>query len=90
MGEMIWVRRSRIELLNAVFELMQRFDFNFVGPTKPIRRNNYGLWVQKNMLLRTEEHGGAKVKGWLFWDSTKPAKYLDIAEKRRTLYLYIF
>lgn len=52
MGEKI----AKIELLKTMFELMRRFDFSFVDPTKPIRSVNYGLWIQKDMWLRVEEH----------------------------------
>lgn len=53
MGE----KMARIELLKTVFELIRRFDFSFIDPTRPMESDtNYGLWIQKGMWLRVEEH----------------------------------
>jgi cytochrome P450 len=51
MGEKI----ARIELLKTFFELLRRFDYSFLDPTKPLEKDlNYGLFIQKGMWLRVE------------------------------------
>lgn len=52
MGEKI----ARIELLKTFFELIRRFNFSFLDPTKPLEKDlNYGLFIQKGMWMRVEE-----------------------------------
>ncbi|KAJ9614034.1 hypothetical protein H2200_002170 [Cladophialophora chaetospira] len=52
MGEKI----ARIELLKTFFELMRRFHFSFLDPTRPLEKDlNYGLFIQKGMWMRVEE-----------------------------------
>lgn len=53
MGEKI----AKIELLKTFFELIRRFNFSFLDSLRPLEKNfNYGLFVQKGMWLRVEEH----------------------------------
>ena len=53
MGEKI----AWIELLKTFFELMRRFDFSFLDPTRPLEKDlNYGLFIQKGMWMRVEEN----------------------------------
>jgi cytochrome P450 len=52
MGERI----AKVELHKTMFELMRRFDWSFVDPTKPLEKSlNYGIFLQKGMWVRVSE-----------------------------------
>lgn len=45
-----------MELYKMTFELMRRFEIANLDPLRPIKENiNYGIWMQRRMLLRIEK-----------------------------------
>ncbi|KAK5319343.1 hypothetical protein LTR70_004962 [Exophiala xenobiotica] len=50
-------RIARIELLKSTFELFRRFDMSLINPMQPLQKEeNYGLWIQRGLMVRMEEH----------------------------------
>lgn len=49
-------KTARIEIYKVTFELIRRYDISSLTPSQPMSESyNYGLWMQRGMLLRVEE-----------------------------------
>lgn len=56
-------RAAKMELYKVTFELMRRYDISSLTPSQPMRESyNYGLWMQRGMLVRVEERDVTSVK----------------------------
>lgn len=49
-------RAAKMEIHKMTFELIRRYDISSLTPSQPMRESyNYGLWMQRGMLIRVEE-----------------------------------
>jgi cytochrome P450 len=49
-------RIARIELAKTVFELFRRFEWSLLNAMRPLEvEDNFGLWIQRGLMMRVEE-----------------------------------